>query len=83
MGFCIERETVLWFQGIMGKSGIFSTAQPTQRLTTTDLSFRNWPDPDESSVKNDDNYAHYPEGFSIVCAVVPEDNGEDDTTQVA
>ena len=47
------------------------------------MSFRDRPDPDESAVENDDDYAHYPESLSIVCAIVAEDDGEDDTTKVA
>jgi hypothetical protein len=52
------------------------------RLATTDLAFRNWLDPDERQVQHDVDYANDPEHLCVVCLVVAEDDGEDNTTEV-
>jgi len=52
-------------------------------LTTTDLSLRNWFDPADSQVNSDRDDTDDPERLSVVRAQIPEDDSEDDTTEVA
>lgn len=55
----------------------------TKHLSATNLAFRNGLDPHECCVHGDDYYAHEPEDTSVVCLVVAEDNGKDNTAKVA
>lgn len=49
---------------------------------TSDLALGNRPDPAQCQVNSDGNDANDPEHLAIVLAVVSEDDGEDNTTEV-
>lgn len=53
-----------------------------QKSTPTNLPLRNRPDPNEDQVQSNDDNTHNPKHPRVMRPVVPEDNREDDATQV-
>ena len=52
-------------------------------LTTANLALRNRPDPSKHEIENNSDDTNNPDTARIVRSVVTENNGEDDTAQIA